>query len=180
VRTEFSQRNMDDSHKAHLAARTQFYPLLFPGCDLAFEDTANTKQDLSYAIDCLVSVSNPRLGLRAPLYFAVQERWRLDLDAMRWGDVTVTEWNLASDCPSELHKLGAHWLVYGFYDKARDQIVCAAVVDVTRLVYALALGLLAYERRPRGDQTFLAFPIAALREQGAVIKVMRLAEEKAA
>jgi len=180
VSTSFSQKNFEDSQRAHRAAQAQFYPLLFPQCDLTFEDTTKTVQDLDYAIDCKIAVTGARLHLRAPLWFAVQERWRFDLDAMRYGDVTVTEWNLATGEPSELHKLGAHLLVYGFYDKAQDRILCAAVVDVARLLYAVALGNLRYERRTRLDQSFLAFSLAALRECGAIIHTMRLVEMAAA
>lgn len=176
--TAFSRRNYEDSHAAHLAARTQFYPLLFPGCELSFEDVTKTALDMDYAIDCKIALTNPQLDLRAPVWFSVQERWRFDLAWVSAGDVTVTEWNLATDLPSELHKLGAHLLVYGFYDQEAGRVVCAAVIDVPRLLLALALGTLPFKRRRRGDQSFLAFRIAALRECQAVIMTMRLADEK--
>jgi len=180
VSTFFSVQNFEDSQKAHRAAQSQFYPLLFPGCDLSFEDTTKLAHDLDYAIDCKIAVSNLALRLRAPLWFAVQERWRFDLDWISAGDITVTEWNLATGEPSELHKLGAHLLVYGFYDRKRGQVVCGAVVDVSRLLYAIALGSLSYKRQNRRDQSFLAFSLVALRECGAVIKTMRLADPMAA
>lgn len=175
--TTFSRGNYEDSHAAHMAARTQFYPLLFPGCELLFEDVTKTALDMDYAIDCKIAAANPQLGLRAALWFAVQERWRFDLAWVSAGDVTVTEWNLDTDIPSELHKLGAHLLVYGFYDRISGRVVCAAVIDVARLLLALALGTLPFKRRQRGDQSFLAFRIAALRECKAVITTMRLADE---
>jgi len=171
VRTVFSSARYEDSQRAHLAAQTQFYPKLFPGLHLTFEPTGQTIADLDYAIDCKLAVTVP--GFRAPICLAIQERWRPDLDAMRYGDVTVTEWNIASDLPSELHKLGAHWFVYGFYDKDDNQIVSGVVVSVPRMLSGLANGLLPYERRPRGDQHFLAFKVEDLKTIGAEVYRMR-------
>ena len=158
---------MDDSKRASIAAQSQFYPLLFPNRVLKFEDVTKTVADLEYAIDVQVAVDAPHL--RAPLRFSVQERWRTDLGAMQWGDVTVTEWNLDTGQPSELHKLAAHLFVYGFYDKEEDKIVAAAAVEVARMLRALSLGKLAPTRKLRGDQSFLAFALDELESVGAVI-----------
>lgn len=122
--------------------------------------------DLEYAIDCQVAVTVD--GLRAPIRFAVQERWR-EPEAMRWGDITITEWNQASNEPSELHKLGAQLFVYGFYDKATDHVVLAVAIDVAKVLYALALGKLAYRRQSRLDQSFLGFSFQDIGAAGAVI-----------
>lgn len=165
--TTFSVSRMEDSKLAHLAAQQQFYPLLFPRVLLAFEDTVKTVKDMEYAVDCIVAVSLRQL--RAPLRFSVQERWRSDLEAMRWGDITVTEWNLDSGLPSELHKLGAQLFVYGFYDKPADRIVAAVAIDVPRMIRALSLGKLRYRERRRGDQSFLCFDLRDLEAIGAVI-----------
>lgn len=167
VRTVFSPGRMEDSEHGQFAAQEQFYPLLFGGRPLAFEDTAGTVRDMQYACDCIVAVTLPQL--RAPLRFSVQYRWRTDLEAMGWGDATVTEWNLDSDQPSELHKLFAHLFVYGFYDKAADRIIAAVAIDVPRMLRAIALGKLGYTSRRRGDQSFLAFLIRDLENIGAVI-----------
>ena len=167
MKTTFSASRMQDSHCAHLAAQEQFYPLLFPDVPLTFEDTANTIKDMEYAVDCIVAIGLRQL--RAPLRLSVQERWRTDLEAMSWGDITVTEWNLASDLPSELHKLGAQLFVYGFYDKVAGRIVAAAAVDVPRMVLALSLGKLSYRERRRGDQSFLGFGVSDLEAVGAVL-----------
>ena len=84
----------------------------------------------------------------------------------RWAS---PEWNLASDQPSELHKLGAQMFVYGFYDDERDRICLAVAVDVGLMQWALANGELGYERRRRGDQSFLGIKYTALKELGAVL-----------
>lgn len=166
MKTTFSAQRMDFTKRAHLAAEEQFYAAMFPGRPVAFEDTVGTVRDLDYAIDCQLAVSVP--GLRAPLRFAVQERWR-EPDALRFGDITVTEWNSASAQPSELHKLGAHVFVYGFYDEPADQILLGVAVDVLTVLHALALGRITYRRQSRLDQTFLGFGIRDLRQLGAVV-----------
>ncbi len=167
MRTVFSQARMDDSQRAQLAAQEQFYPHLFGGRPLKFEDTGKTVLDMEYACDCIVAIDLPQL--RAPLRTTVQYRWRTDLEAMEWGDATVTEWNLDTNEPSELHKLFAHYFVYGFYDKSADHIIAAVAIDVPRMLRALALGKLTYTTRRRGDQSFLGFRIADLEQRCCVI-----------
>jgi hypothetical protein len=170
VRTTFDPKRMDFTKRAHTAAQTQFYPDMFPGRPIRYADTVATVRDLDYAIDCQLAVTVP--DLRAPLHFAVQERWRQP----QWenhGDVTVTEWNLASGQPSELHKLGAHLFVYGFYDAPADRIRLAVAVAVPILLRELACGdpPLRYRRGTRGgrDQTFLGFQCRDLESAGAVM-----------
>lgn len=166
MKTGFSRRNMDFTKRAHLAAQAQFYPGVFRSLPIAFEDTVGTAKDLEYAIDCRVAVTVE--GLRAPLYFAVQERWRRPAD-MRYGDITITEWNQASGQPSELHKLGAQLFVYGFYDEIADEIVVAVAVNVATVLWRLAVRDLGWRRQSRIDQTFLGFSLQDLRDVGSVI-----------
>lgn len=166
MRTAFSEQNMEFTRRAHRAAQGQFYAPMFSGLLLTFEDTVDTVRDLEYAIDCRVAVAVP--GLRAPLSFAVQERWRRPHE-MHWGDVTVTEWNRASDTPSELHKLGAQLFVYGFYDEDDDLIHVGVAINVLTVLLQLAAGKLTYTRRSRIDQTFLGFNVRELRAAGAVV-----------
>lgn len=166
MKTTFSQARMDFTKRAHLAAQTQFYPGVFPGLPITFEDTVGTVKDLEYAIDCRLAVAVE--GLRAPIYFSVQERWR-DPKEMGYGDVTITEWNRASDQPSELHKLGAQLFVYGFYDDPGNRVVFAVAVDVLTVLRRLALRQLQWRRRNRIDQTFLGFEYRHLETIGAVV-----------
>ncbi|MGH3540782.1 MAG: hypothetical protein ACRDTO_00155 [Mycobacterium sp.] len=165
MRTTFSQQRFEFTKRAHLAAQAQFYPRMFRN-GVAFEDTTKTTHDLDYAIDCLLSVTAP--GFRAPIPLSVQERFRQPHE-MHWGDVTITEWNLASNQPSELHKLGAQMFVYGFYDENRNEIICAVAVDVALLQWGLAHNALDYERRSRGDQHFIALRYEALKRFGAIL-----------
>lgn len=133
MRTSFSQQRWEFTKRAHLAAQREFYPRMFP-TGVAFEDTTSTTRDLDYAIDCQLAIDIP--GLRAPIRLSVQERFRKP-EEMHWGDVTITEWNLASGEPSELHKLGAQVFVYGFYDDPGDRILFAVALDVALVQWGL-------------------------------------------
>jgi hypothetical protein len=171
MRTAYSSRAAAFSQRAHIAAVAPIYEAMFPsGVD--FEDTAKTVQDLDYAIDRQLSVRVPGLG--APIRISVQERFR-EPQYMRFPDVTVTEWNLPSNTPSEIHKFGAQLFVYGFYDAAADQIRAAAVIDTTRLLVGLAQARLRYRREKRDgrDQSFLCFSVADLQAIGAVALVFK-------
>ena len=163
--TVYSPTRQAFSNAAHVAAQTQFYPELFGKRPLTFTDTGKTVADLEYAIDRQIAVTLPQL--RAPLLFDIQERWRNPAD-LGYGDITVTEWNIDTNEPSELHKLGAHLFVYGFYDEAADRIVLAVAVEVPRMLLGMVLGKLPSERRPRGDQTFRTFRYRDLHKAGAV------------
>lgn len=165
--TAFSQKRWEFTKDAHRAAQQQFYARMFPH-GVEFKDTTKTELDLEYAIDCQLSVTLPGDGFRAPIGLAVQERFR-DPAEMHWGDVTITEWNLVTNEPSELHKLGAQMFVYGFYDKPADRIVKAAAIDVAFMQYALVHGDIKPVRQRRGDQSFIGLPIIALRSIGAVM-----------
>src|SRR5690606_949221 len=103
---------------------------------------------------------------RTPIRISVQERFRKPED-MRYGDVTITEWNLATQRPSELHKLDAQLFVYGFYDDHRDQIVFATAIDVLRMQWMLCRGEIEYSRRSRIDQHFIGLPFKRLKDLGA-------------
>lgn len=81
----------------------------------------------------------------------------------------MTEWNLATNEPSELHKLAAQLFVYGFYDEHNDRIDLAVAVDVALMQYALSNGELTYVRRPRGDQSFIGIQYQDLHRLGAVL-----------
>lgn len=166
MKTTFSQGRMAFTKRAHVAAREQFYAPMFSHLPIKYEDTVGTVRDLEYAIDCQLAVSIP--DLRAPLRFSVQERWRTP-EFMRFGDITITEWNTATNQPSELHKLGAQLFVYGFYDERADRIIAGVALDVATILNKLAMGGLPYTRRSRIDQSFLAFGLPHLRLVGASV-----------
>jgi hypothetical protein len=167
--TAFSKGNFDFTQRAHLAAREQVYPLLWPkSTRLQFVDTTKAVKDLEYAVDCIAAVTVE--GFRAPLKFFIQERWRKANYRNTYTDVTVTEWNTATHLPSELHKIAAHYLVYGFYDPNRDKIVDAFVVNVAQMLKGIADGRIAWtrEQRPTFDQDFIAVELDELERNAAL------------
>lgn len=169
MKTAFSQSNWDLTQKAHLAAQQQVYPRLWPNATkLQFWDKTKSVMDLDYAIDCIAAVSVE--GLHYPLKFFIQERFR-EVDYSReYTDVTVTERNIINDLPSELHKIAAHYLVYGYYDKRRDEVVDAVVVNVPQMLTAIAGGVMRYTRNSRSskDQTFIAIEFDELERNNAL------------
>jgi hypothetical protein len=165
MKTAFSEERMRFTKAASIAAQQQLYPKLFPG-EVHFEDVVQTTQDLEYAIDTQLTVAVS--GLKGPIRFAVQERFR-NPEEMHWGDVTVTEWNLATNQPSELHKLGAQLFVYGFYDEPLDHISLAVVVDVCLMQWAVTHSAISYSRERRGDQSFVGFKFRDLERAGAIL-----------
>lgn len=165
--TVFSPERMDFTRAAHLAARDQVYALMWPE-GVTFEDKVGTAQDLNYAIDAQLAVTVP--GLRGPIRLSVQERFR-EPEAMRFEDLTITEWNLATNQPSELHKLAAQLFVYGYFHRPSGHICRALAVDVGLLQWAFTHGGISPRagRRPGGDQSFKAFAFDDLRRIGAVL-----------
>lgn len=168
--TAFSGENFSFTQKAHLAAQKQFYPGLWPGAAVSFIDTTKAEADLVYAVDCIAEVSLPDVEARGPVKFYIQERWRRQ-SFSTWRDLTITEWNLQTNQPSELHKLGAQVFVYGIYDQKEDRIVSALAVDIVRMQLANVRGELKYIRKKRGggDQTFIGIEWDHLDDIDAVL-----------
>ena len=72
--------------------------------------------DGELAVDCTVHVKAKDNDFHLPLTFTVQERYRRPY-AMKWKDITITEWNPCSNTPSELYKITADYFVYGYYSR---------------------------------------------------------------
>lgn len=169
--TAFSQSNWDKTHAAHLAAREQFYPQLWPNAvKIEYLDTTGAIEDLQYGIDAIVAVTSPDTKLRGPIKFFIQERFR-EPYYRRFNDATITEWNTKTDVPSELHKIAAHIFVYGYYDMARNLITEAVAIDVPRVLHEIARANLKYVRSPRitNDQTFIGISFKDLQRVNAIM-----------
>ena len=154
--TQFSRDNWDDTHAAHMAAREQFYPKLWPNAlRLQFVDVTGAVEDLKYGIDCIVAVTVA--GFRAPLKFFIQERFRKP-GYQSFKDATITEWNTVTGLPSELHKIAAQIFVYGYYDRPTNRILGALAINVPQMIREIGEGRLQYERDERSskDQDFIA------------------------
>lgn len=157
------------SDRAHVSARRWIYPRVFPGAALEFTRHERTSAG-PHPLDALgvdLTVRVTIRGLRAPLSFYVQERYRA-VAYQRYGDVTFTEWNEATDTPSELHKIAAGWFVYGYYDPEADWFTEWIAFDVPAVLRAVALGALRFHTVPRNGkmQTVKALTLTELEPYG--------------
>lgn len=127
-KTVYEPLNAAYSNRAHGYAQRLIYPKIFdaPYDKLRFRD-ATFSRDTKEAIDREVYVSHGLDRLAFPeLRFTVQERFRKP-EFIKWGDVTVTEWNDSSDLPSELYKLTSHLFLYAYCEeqkvRGKDELV---------------------------------------------------------
>lgn len=172
MRTDFQQDNADFSTRAHLAARNLIYPDLFQTSHLEFEDTLlNMGErerilDGEMGVDRIVHVTVRKLS--APIVFTVQERFRKPHFA-KYQDITVTEWNHASNLPSELYKINAGLFLYGYFNDERSIFTDAICVHVSPLLLAIARESIPFTLRWNAKrQTFLCFRFAELTDMGVV------------
>jgi hypothetical protein len=125
--TPYSSINAQFSQDAHEQARVLIYPRAFGVMpqQLAFEDVTGTDLrsralDGELGIDRVIKVTVEHLY--KPIEFTIQERFRR-IDKLRWRDITITEWNMSSDTPSELYKIKADYFIYGYYDDTDRRFV---------------------------------------------------------
>jgi hypothetical protein len=184
AKTVYQPENAAFSNKAHMAARRLLYPRIFrkPESMLGFEDTLlhmgerGRILDGEMGIDRIIRVTVP--SLHAPLVFTVQERFRRPQFA-KYKDLTVTEWNNASETPSELYKINAGIFLYGYYDEGAGSFVDAIAISVTDLLLMLAREQINYSSEyNRKKQDFLAFRFDDLKTARVVI--FRLSEQQKA
>jgi hypothetical protein len=170
MKTRYDPDRQAATDAAHVAARRDIYPCLFPGASLAYEchsawtDERARRYDAEFAVDITVSIAAPeRLRLEHPIPIYVQERFR-EPGMLRFDDLTITVWNGASDSPSELYKLAADYLAYGYYDSAADHFADWLVINVASVKRALALGELPAQFVPNNGkrQSFIGIPFKAL------------------
>ena len=174
--TDYNLDNQQFSDAAHRLSVEEIYPQIF-GCD----KSAITVRDMNVhdggigaiydgqlAIDKLVTLFVPHL--QAPLTFSVQERFQR-LEFMKYASLTITEWNNNSNLPSELYKIKADFILYGYYDNKLQSLGRCIVVDASKLLRRIAMQSLTYTQRhnPRSNQTFLAFKFTDLHAAGVVI-----------
>lgn len=173
--TPYSTANADYSSRAHLCARRVIYPRLFGGCVLGYETQGSVRTnarwevlDGTLGIDRVILVTAPKA--RRPFTFTSQERFRQP-SFQRFDDVTITARNMATNQPSELHKLAAMLFVYGFYDAAQDVLTSWVALNTVTLMLALTNRSLPYTTsiNPRSQQAFISISRSNLRSVGAVI-----------
>lgn len=182
--TPYSKDNGDFSNVAHRCAQKQLYPFIFGVTQerLSFEDTLlelnerGRVLDGEMAIDRIVKIKVD--GLRLPLVFTVQERFRKP-KYLSSQDITVTEWNKVTGKPSELYKIAANIFVYGYFDPSKQNFLDAVAVDVPVMLSGLACGELKYTTspNPRSKQDFIALTFEDLLNYGCLLFWMHIPQE---
>jgi len=177
MQTPYSNDNAIFSQKAHEAARSQVYPNAF-GVDirsLDFEDTQfrdggrSKILDGEMGIDRIIKVTSIA-NLRHPISFTVQERFRR-IKFLDYQDITLTEWNNATNEIGEIYKIAASYMVYGYFDDQKNKIVSPIVVNVTDMLTLICGGDLPFSKskNPRSNQDFLTLKYSDLYKSGCVM-----------
>lgn len=163
AKTIYQPENAEFSDKAHIAARTKLYPYIFNKHhnQLLFENISSDTSpkgrilDGEMGVDRLLKVTVP--DLRNPLVFTVQERFRRPSYA-KFKDITITEWNNASNQPSELYKINAGIFLYGYYDINTNAFIDAIAINTTDLLIMLAKQQIEFSSNSnQKQQNFLTF-----------------------
>lgn len=166
--TVYQPENGEFSNTAHEAARRLVYPYIFnvPANCIDYESTLlgdserSSVYDAELGIDRIANVTVNEL--HNPIKFVVQERFRRPKYAS-YRDITITEWNNASNLPSELYKISAGLFVYGYYDADKDKFIDAIAVHVSRLLHEIVTNGIKYRRnRNTKQQDFLSFTFTDL------------------
>lgn len=174
-RTIYEPENADFSNSAHMAARRLLYPKIFHTSPekLTYEDTLlhmserGRVLDGEMGVDRIVRVTVP--DLHAPLIFTIQERFRRPKFS-KYKDLTITEWNSASDLPSELYKINAGIFLYGYYDEKLDKFIDAIAISVTDLLISMVKNQITYSKGGnKKQQSFFAFKFNDLKLANVVI-----------
>jgi len=174
--TPYSSHNQSFSDAAHAAAQLLVYPALL-GCDhglLSFESFSVSDGgekailDGQMAVDRIVSVTVP--GLRGDIEHTIQERFRRP-DYASFRDITITEWNHASNQKSELYKLKAGVFLYGYFHEQNGDFGEVIAVNTSALMVAIGNRGVRYTAatNPRSRQSFLCIKFDALRDAGVVM-----------
>lgn len=174
--TPYCSANQTFSDAAHAAAQSIVYPRMLE-CErdaLSFESSSVSDGgekailDGRMAVDRIVSVTVA--GLRGPIEHTVQERFRRP-EYAAFRDVTITEWNHASNQKSELYKLKAGVFLYGYFDPASESFGEVIAVNTSALLMAIGSGGIRYTKgeNPRSRQSFICIKFGALHDAGVVI-----------
>lgn len=170
--TPYSSQNQTFSNQAHAQAREDIYPLIFnrPKDQLRYPQLDDAqKRDYDMGIDRTIGVEVA--GLHAPIHFSVQERFRRPRYA-ECRDVTFTVVNHNSGLLSELHKIEAAMMLYGYFDLERHQFIEAICLRVPIFKEYLVQGTLPFETglNHRSNQTFYGFKFDDLLKLPGAVK----------
>lgn len=178
AKTRYQQENQDFSNEAHEAAKRIIYPEIFGDfecIDTTLDGNKNFSWlDTRYGIDKVIKVvpkSNDLVGKQhgATVPFTVQERFRRcvpernrRVSPLAYLDATITEFNEASGAPSELYKIQADYIVYGYYSKFFNDFILAIVINTSNYkMWVSKQESLAIQKNTKG-QTFLPHKVEGL------------------
>jgi len=174
--TPYSNKNQLFSDLAHTASQSQIYPILFNvnKDQLTFKSTSLSMGDKEkildgeMAIDRIVKVRVK--WFKDDIEFIIQERFRRE-KFMKYQDVTITEWNHATNIKSELFKLNAGIFVYGYYDNKNDEILDWIAFNTVGLLHRLVIRCPSVIRgfNKRSSQSFLTFKFDHLEKAGLIL-----------
>lgn len=164
--TQYNRDNAEFSLYVHEYARKEVYPKIWPGCGLQITHLDGTKKDLEDKVDVEVEVSTP--GLISPILFRVQERWR-KASFSKWRDVTITEFNKASGVPVEFYVGSMDYILYGYFDEAKNIFGDVLLVNIPKLRNLVATSSIEFTTECNNkEQLFKAFKFDSLSVSGAV------------
>ena len=174
--TPYSVSNQQFSDAAHRLAVKEIYPQVFR-CDASAitiqsmnvqDGGISAVYDGKLGIDKIIAVSVN--GLRAPLLFSVQERFRRAKN-ISFQTLTITEWNHETNVPSELYKIKADLFVYGYYDEAFQKLGRCIVADTSKLLWSIVNKKIKFVpcRNERANQTYVEFKFIDLHAAGVLL-----------
>ena len=176
--TRFDQHNQDFSDKAHAAAQSLVYPFLFDcheNC-LAFESFSvgdggeKAVMDGQMAIDRTVKVTVQ--SFRRPIEHTIQERFRRP-GYKAYRDLTITEWNNPTNLPSELYKIRAALIVYGYYNEELNEFGEVIVINTEAFLLSMTKREVTYTKKQnKKGQDFIAVSFDDLHAAGVVVAHM--------
>lgn len=164
--TIYNKENAAFSRRVHDFAKAQVYPMIWPGARLEISHLDGTEADMEDKIDVEVLVYKP--DLKRPIKFRVQERWRR-IQFRRWKDVTITEWNNATNVPAEFYDGVMDYVLYGYFDESKQEFGEVVLINVPKLRSLIAIDAITYTTGTNEkEQLFKAFAFDNLSHTGAM------------
>lgn len=163
--TPYSTENANKSNVAHGLALRQFYPTCFANIDYEIESAVGLANDFNRAIDYIARLKEKSGNLN----LTIQERFRSD-KYRHYQDITITEFNRASDMAGELYKMEADLIVYGYFNESITQLSDTIAIWCAPLKIALVTKRLKYRVgfNQRSQQDFITITFDDLYRQDLV------------
>jgi len=164
------------SDRAHLVAAKTFYPLIYPNCNIKFEEIMPDEHrkilDEHCGVDRIAAITEPKIikGHVYPIRVSIQERFS-DIKFKIHRAITVTEWKTNSNTPAELYTGHFQIFVHGFYDDAQKIIHDLVAVSWPTLFQQLVAKTInfKYQHNDYSHRSYLVISHDELRRIGAII-----------